>query len=371
MGALTVSKLNETIKMTTRRAETLVPNPKDLARIQSGFLTAFETTPELRDCTETSIIKAYLDCCHLGLVPGPLGECGIVPKGKRALMWPEYKGLIRLAKEAGDVEDVYGEPVYEKDDLEIVNGMADHRYDAKGDRGKLAGYYCQIIRTNGLRPLANYMTVQVIEEHAAKYSDTYKAGKASPWKKVGESGVSRDKMALKVVFRSMTQWISYRPLQKAMRYYEQQEATGEAPRMFEQAQDPDAVTPQLEDAPTSTLDELASVTVTGEPEAGPPMDEPEPATTPKAKRARQAHAAAMELLQEDDETNRRRRLIRCFCQCVGAKGEGHWSDQTPAIQTQAIAKMKSSEADAITTEFMEQEKASGGQADLGLEDGST
>jgi recombination protein RecT len=102
----------------------ILPKHIDPDRVIKIAMNVFLNKPELALCTPTSMIRATLQCAELGLDPSPLlGEAYFLPfENKRKVrdgnvfkevkvpevqLMPGYPGLIKLAKQAGDVADVY------------------------------------------------------------------------------------------------------------------------------------------------------------------------------------------------------------------------------------------------------------------------
>jgi recombination protein RecT len=102
----------------------ILPKHIDPERVVKVALKVFMDKPELARCTPLSMLKATLQCAELGLDPSPLlGEAYFIPfnnkvKFKDGNVWkerteeqvqlmPGYPGLIKLAKQTGDIADVY------------------------------------------------------------------------------------------------------------------------------------------------------------------------------------------------------------------------------------------------------------------------
>lgn len=98
-------------------------NPQVLVRVAT---TTIQKTPNLLQCTRDSLLGAVIECAQLGLMPdGILGEAYLVPYNdnrggvKRAQLQIGYRGLIKLARNSGQVSYVVAEPVYECDQFEV------------------------------------------------------------------------------------------------------------------------------------------------------------------------------------------------------------------------------------------------------------
>lgn len=110
-----------------------LPTHVDAARFFRVVCTTVQQNPDLLNCTRESLLGRLMQCAQLGLEPdGLLGHAYLVPfkvsrKVKRAGQsekWEErlecqliigYKGLIKLARQSGEVTGVDARVVYEKD----------------------------------------------------------------------------------------------------------------------------------------------------------------------------------------------------------------------------------------------------------------
>ncbi len=109
-------------------------NPDRMARIAT---TALRQTPALARTTPESFLGALLTASQLGLEPGPTGEAYLVPYGNACTFVPGYRGLIKLARNSGQLRDIWAEVVYANDEFSYSLGL--HRdlvhVPAKGERG--------------------------------------------------------------------------------------------------------------------------------------------------------------------------------------------------------------------------------------------
>lgn len=109
---------------------------------------AYLENQQLIECHPRSMVKAAVQCAELGLDPSPLlGECAFVPynntvKVRDGNQWverkqlevqlqPMYPGLIKLAKQTGDISDVYAvvvdesekDPVFDPNTGKLISGF--------------------------------------------------------------------------------------------------------------------------------------------------------------------------------------------------------------------------------------------------------
>ena len=70
--------------------------------------TSILKTPALLECDQKTLIGAVIEAAQLGLEPdGITGHAYLVPYGKKCQLIPGYKGLIRLARQSGEVTRGY------------------------------------------------------------------------------------------------------------------------------------------------------------------------------------------------------------------------------------------------------------------------
>ena len=170
-------------------------NPDRMARIAT---TCLRQTPALARTTPESFLGALLTASQLGLEPGPTGEAYLVPYGNVCTFVPGYRGLIRLARNSGQLRDIWAEVVFANDEFEYSLGL--HRdlihKPAKGDRGKPVYVYAAAELTDGGRPFV-VMSVDEVEAIRARS----KAGRNGPWV------TDWNAMAKKTVVKQLAKWL--------------------------------------------------------------------------------------------------------------------------------------------------------------------
>lgn len=110
----------------------ILPKHIEPERVVKIAMNAYLNNHDLGRCTPLSMVKATLQCAELGLDPSPLlGEAYFVPfkatvkykdgnvqkqrEEQQVKLMPGYVGLAKLAKQTGDVADVYAVPVFESE----------------------------------------------------------------------------------------------------------------------------------------------------------------------------------------------------------------------------------------------------------------
>jgi recombination protein RecT len=128
----------------------MLPRHIDPERVIKIAMNVYFNKPELQSCTPISMVKATLQCAEYGLDPSPFfGECAFIPfenkkkvrdgntwkdvKVLEVQLMPMFVGLIKLAKQNGDVSDVYAVVVDESEKTPEFD-----------DRGNvIAGFYVE------------------------------------------------------------------------------------------------------------------------------------------------------------------------------------------------------------------------------------
>ena len=191
----TLAQLITQMKPEIGRALPKHMSPDRMARIAT---TVLRQTPALARCTPESFLGALLTASQLGLEPGPTGEAYLVPYGNVCTFVPGYRGLIKLARNSGQLRDIWAEVVYANDDFEYTLGL--HRdlvhKPAKGERGNPVAVYAAAQLTDGGTPFV-VMTATEVEAIRARS----KAGKNGPW--VTDWAA----MAKKTVVKQLAKWL--------------------------------------------------------------------------------------------------------------------------------------------------------------------
>jgi recombination protein RecT len=176
-------------------------------RLATMFLTAATKTPDILRCTQESIARVAITAAELGLdISGTLGDAYVVPFSNKvqdqwrmtAQLIIGYRGLARLARQAGGVARIESNVVCENDEFDLVEGTEFRLTYRKGrgERGKAVGAYALVQFTDGSFQ-AEYMSRDDIEA----VRNNSKSGKSPAW--VNHWG----EMARKTVFRRLAKWL--------------------------------------------------------------------------------------------------------------------------------------------------------------------
>lgn len=175
-----------------------LPNQMSPDRMSRIALTVVRQTPALARCTPESFFGALLTASQLGLEPGPTGEAYLVPYGNVCTFVPGYRGLIKLARNSGQLVDIWAEIVYENDTFRYSLGL--HRdlvhEPATGARGKPVAAYAAAQLRDGGTPFV-VMTEAEVEAIRARS----KAGRNGPWV------TDWSAMAKKTAIKQLIKWL--------------------------------------------------------------------------------------------------------------------------------------------------------------------
>lgn len=187
------------IQAGAKQFATALPKHINTDRFVRIAITTIRQNPKLAQCSQESLLGALMISAQLGLEPGTLGQCYLIPYGRECQFQIGYKGMIELLRRSGQLKDIYAYSVYENDDFEITYGL-DRNLIHKpnlANKGNFLGCYCVAILKDDTRAF-EYMTKEEIEAHAKKFSKTFGNG---PWKTDFEA------MSHKTVVKKMLKWL--------------------------------------------------------------------------------------------------------------------------------------------------------------------
>ena len=187
-----------------------LPKHVDIDRMVRICLTTVQRTPKLLDCTRESLLSCIVQCAQLGLEPdGLLGHAYLIPFNNRRQIngqWKSvlectlivgYKGLLKLARQSGEIASISARVVHKADKFEYSYGLVEtliHVPSDEEDPGPVTHAYA-IFRLKDGSHHFDVMTAREIDRIRDK-SKGYQAEKEkSPWT------TSYDEMAKKTVLR--------------------------------------------------------------------------------------------------------------------------------------------------------------------------
>lgn len=194
------------IQLSKKQFNNALPQHINTDRFVRIAITTIRLNPKLAKCNPESLIGALMVSAQLGLEPGTLGQCYLIPFENKKAGTVEcqfqigYKGLIELLRRSGQLSDIYSYTVYENDDFNIEYGLSRtlvHKPNFN-DRGEIKGFYAVAILKDGAKAF-EYMTKDEITKHEEKYrKGSYKN---DVWNK------NFEEMAQKTVVKKLLKWL--------------------------------------------------------------------------------------------------------------------------------------------------------------------
>lgn len=212
-GAVAEKKKGKTIfdiiKAGEQQFAAALPKHINSERFTRIAITTIRQNPKLAECNAESLLGSLMTIAQLGLEPGVLGQCYLIPFKNNKLGTIEcqfqlgYKGMIELLRRTGQLSDIYAYTVYSNDEFDIEYGLdrtLKHKpaFTNPEGRGEIVGFYSVAILKDGTRAF-EYMTKREVIDHEEKY----RKGnfKNDIWNK------NFEEMALKTVTKKMLKWL--------------------------------------------------------------------------------------------------------------------------------------------------------------------
>ena len=208
--SMSIADLIKAMEPEIKKALPEVITPERFTRMA---LSALNTTPKLKECTQMSFLAALMNAAQLGLEPNtPLGQAYLIPYKNKGIMECQfqigYKGLIDLGYRNPQMQIISAQAVYENDDFEYelgLNPKLEH-HPALEERGEVRLFHGSFKLTNGGFGF-EVMSKTAIDAYAKEYSKAFDSS-FSPWKTNYES------MAKKTVIK---QALKYAPVKADFR----------------------------------------------------------------------------------------------------------------------------------------------------------
>jgi len=197
---MTLRNLIETDQAKLQIAKAL-PKHIDVEKFVRCVVTCLDKTPKLANCTSESFKVAMLDSASLGLLPNGR-DAHLIPYGDKATFIVDYKGLIKLAFQSGEISNIRAGVVFDGDEFDFAT--CDHvpfgwRRDADrpSERGSCIGAFCIIEKKDGSvhRERMTFDEIESVRKRSRSGSGN------SPW------STDWEEMAKKTVFRRASKWI--------------------------------------------------------------------------------------------------------------------------------------------------------------------
>lgn len=212
VGATPVEKPRTPNQLVGDYLETMMPSissvlPKHVTpeRMSRIALNVIRSNPKLLECNINSLMGAVMEASKLGLEPGLMGQCYLIPfkNNKTNQMEAQfivgYRGLIDLVRRSNHLSTIEAREVHEHDEFDFEYGLDDKLYHKPklNDRGKVIAYYAKARMKDG-----GYSFQVMSVEEMIKFRDKHaKAKNFGPWKD------EFDAMAKKTVLRQLIKYL--------------------------------------------------------------------------------------------------------------------------------------------------------------------
>lgn len=175
-------------------------------RFRRVAMTAVQMTPGLLECTPQSVFAACLNCAKDGLLPDGK-EAALVKfrnkDGDVCQYMPMVRGLIKLARQSGEVATLSAQVVYEKDEWHIDHASGErprHLPYHDGPPGKVRLAYAIATFKDG-----TFQVEVMRRDEIEKVRNVSRAKNSGPWVDWFEE------MARKTVLRRLMKYLSLSP----------------------------------------------------------------------------------------------------------------------------------------------------------------
>ena len=166
-------------------------------------LTAVTKNPKIAECTRESLFSCLLDLSQLGLEPDGR-RAHLIPYGNKCTLIVDYKGLVELVINTGQVSNVHADVVCMDDSFVYNKGTIEtHSIDFKRPRGDMYAVYCVISFKDGTTK-----TEVMQKDDVDAIRKRSKASSSGPWV------TDYNEMAKKTVFRRASKWVKLSPEQR-------------------------------------------------------------------------------------------------------------------------------------------------------------
>lgn len=142
-----------------------LPDPKMTERFKRVAWSSISRNPDLLNADRRSLYSSCMDAAQLGLVVDPiLGEAYLVVFKGRVQLIVGYKGLLKLARQSGEISSIDVDTIHEHDQVTLRAGdISEFTIETNWmDRGEIIGAYAIAhFKDGGIQ--RSIMTLQQIE----------------------------------------------------------------------------------------------------------------------------------------------------------------------------------------------------------------
>jgi phage RecT family recombinase len=195
-----------------------LPNHVPPERFERNLVNLLMQKPDMLKYDARLVYREVSTAAALGLLLDPqLGEAYVVPVWNGATKREEpqlrvgYRGIIKLARQSGEVSNVYAHEVHEQDYIDCDLGVDKrlvHKPNLFGERGKVIGYYAVVKYKDGTHDFEpmSMQQIHLIRDRSDAWL-AFKAGKiaSTPW------ASDEDEMGKKTVIKRLLKRVAQSP----------------------------------------------------------------------------------------------------------------------------------------------------------------
>lgn len=197
--------------------QAVLPKQVDAERLSRIALNVIRTNPKLLQCDINSLMGGVMEAAKLGLEPGLMGQCYLIPFEKKKKVGNDwvteridaqfiigYKGLIDLVRRSGQVSTIEARTVYENDVFDFEYGLDSsliHKPTLK-EKGEPIAYYAVAKLKDG-----GSSFIVMSKTEMEQYKDKYAKAKGYGGKVVGPWADEFDAMARKTCLRQLIKYL--------------------------------------------------------------------------------------------------------------------------------------------------------------------
>lgn len=175
--------------------------PERMTRIA---MTELRKTPKLQECDPMSFIAAIMQASQLGLEPGILGSCYLIPFWNSKLgkfectFMPGYRGFLDLARRSGQIKSLVARAVYANDEFHYEYGLEEKitHMPNMNEPGELVAVYAVALLKDG-----GHQFEVMSKREIDKIREKSQGKNSGPWNEYF------DEMARKTVVRKLFKWL--------------------------------------------------------------------------------------------------------------------------------------------------------------------
>lgn len=173
-----------------------------LVNKELGYATQLiQSSTELQKCNPMSIYNACMNLARTGITLNPILKLAyLIPRNGKAVLEFDYKGLVKILKDAGALKDIRASIVYADEEFEEgENQLIPHRHVKKHAKTEqehknreVIGVYCVAVLNDNTviyTELMPYWEVKKAENVSQSKDSQY-----SPWKNWRESMIKKTKI---------------------------------------------------------------------------------------------------------------------------------------------------------------------------------